>query len=121
MAELVVVGFNNVTEPDHALMELTRLHNEHAIDLQDSVVAVRQPDGKVNLNQSSNLVGIGSASGGLSGAFWGTVVGLLTASDDVETTGVLMSGDVHEAFGIGLIALGSVLCCACLAMLLVPQ
>ena len=76
-AELVVVGFDNVTEADRALMELARLQKDYLIDLEDAVVAIRQPDGKVNLKQSINLVGIGAASGGLSGALWGSVVGLL--------------------------------------------
>jgi uncharacterized membrane protein len=41
------------------------------------VVAVRRPDGKVQLKQSVNLVGMSAASGGLWGALWGTLVGLL--------------------------------------------
>jgi hypothetical protein len=72
MAELVVVGFDNVTEADRALMELARLQKDYLIDLEDAVVAIRQPDEKVNLKQSINLVGIGAASGGLSGALWGS-------------------------------------------------
>jgi uncharacterized membrane protein len=40
-------------------------------------VAIRQPDGKVQLKQSINLAGAGAASGGLSGAMWGTLIGLL--------------------------------------------
>ena len=40
-------------------------------------MAIRQPDGKINLKQSINLVGVGAASGGLSGAFWGSLAGLL--------------------------------------------
>ena len=77
MAELVVVGFDSPTEADRALMELARLQKEYLIDLEDAVVAIRQPDGKVNLKQSINLVGVGAASGGLSGAVWGSLVGLL--------------------------------------------
>jgi uncharacterized membrane protein len=77
MAELVVVGFENPTEADRALMELARLQKEYLIDLEDAVVAIRQPDGKVNLKQSINLVGVGAASGGVSGALWGSLVGLL--------------------------------------------
>jgi hypothetical protein len=60
MAELVVVAFDNVTEADRALMELARLQKEYLIDLEDAVVAIRQPDGKVNLKQSINLVGLGA-------------------------------------------------------------
>jgi uncharacterized membrane protein len=41
------------------------------------VVAIRQPNGKVNLKQAINMIGVGAASGGLSGALWGSLVGLL--------------------------------------------
>jgi uncharacterized membrane protein len=77
MAELVVIGFDNAAEADRVLMELARLQKEYLIDLEDAVVAIRQPDGKVNLKQSINLVGVGAASGGVSGALWGSLVGLL--------------------------------------------
>ncbi|MBA1159089.1 DUF1269 domain-containing protein [Microvirga mediterraneensis] len=77
MAELVTIGFDNPHEADRVLTELARLQREYLIDLEDAVVAIRQPDGKVNLKQSINLVGVGAASGGLSGALWGSLVGLL--------------------------------------------
>jgi uncharacterized membrane protein len=77
MAELVVVAFDDVAEADRALTELARLQKEYLVDLEDAVVAIRQPDGKVNLKQSINLVGVGAASGGVSGALWGSLVGLL--------------------------------------------
>jgi uncharacterized membrane protein len=77
MAELVVVGFDNIHEADRALNELARLRQEYLIDLEDAVVAIRDPDGKLHLKQSVNLVGAGAASGGLWGAMWGSLVGLL--------------------------------------------
>ena len=77
MSELVAVAFDNPQEADRVLTELTRLQKEYLVDLEDAVIAIRQPDGKVNLKQSINLVGAGAASGGLYGAMWGTLVGLL--------------------------------------------
>jgi uncharacterized membrane protein len=77
MSELVAIGFDNPQEADRVLTELVRLQKEYLLDLEDAVVAIRQPDGKVNLKQSVNLAGVGAASGGLSGAMWGTLVGLL--------------------------------------------
>jgi uncharacterized membrane protein len=74
MAELVAVGFDNPQEADRVLTELARLQREYLIDLEDAVVAIRQPDGKVNMKQSINMVGVGAASGGLSGALWGSLV-----------------------------------------------
>ncbi len=77
MAELIVIGFDNPQEADRALTELGRLQQEYLIDLEDAVVAVRDPNGKLHLKQSVDLVGAGAASGGLWGAMWGTLVGLL--------------------------------------------
>ena len=77
MAELVVIGFDDPHEADRALTELARLQREYLIDLEDAVVAVRDPGGKLRLKQSVDLVGSGAASGGLWGAMWGTLVGLL--------------------------------------------
>ena len=77
MSELVVIGFDTPHEADRVLTELARLRKEYLIDLEDAVVAIRDPDGDVRIKQSINLVGIGAAQGGLSGALWGSLVGLL--------------------------------------------
>ena len=77
MVELVVIGFDDQQQADQVLTELRRLQKEYLIDLEDAVVAIRQPDGKIQLKQSVNLTGMGAASGGASGAFWGTLLGLL--------------------------------------------
>lgn len=77
MADLIAVAFDGPQEADRALTELNRLQKEYLVDLADAVVVIRQPDGKINLKQSISLVGAGAASGGLSGAIWGTLVGLL--------------------------------------------
>ena len=77
MAELVVIGFEDPHEADRALNELARLQTEYLIDLEDAVVALRSPDGKLRLKQSVDLVGAGAASGGIWGAMWGSLVGLL--------------------------------------------
>src|SRR6185503_5403510 len=75
--ELVVVGFDNPTDADRVLTELTRLQKEYLIDLEDAVVAIRGQDGAVRIKQSVNLVKLGATSGGLSGAMWGSLIGLL--------------------------------------------
>ena len=68
MAELIVVAFDDPNKADEVLHELRTLQREYLIDLEDAVVAVRRPDGKVQLKQSVNLVGTTAASGGLWGA-----------------------------------------------------
>lgn len=77
MAELIAVGFDDPQEADRVLTELKRLEKEYLVDLEDAVVVIRPSEGKLQLKQSLNLVSAGAASGGLSGAFWGSLVGLL--------------------------------------------
>ena len=77
MSELVVVGFDDPHQADQVLAKLVQLRQEYLIDLEDAVVAIRGTDGKVHLKQSMNLVAAGAASGGLSDALWGTLVGML--------------------------------------------
>jgi len=77
MSELMVFAFEEPSKADEVLNELRTLQKGYLIDLEDAVVAVRRSDGKVQLKQSVNLVGMSAASGGLWGALWGTLVGLL--------------------------------------------
>ena len=77
MSDLIVVGFDKPHEADRVLTELGRLRREHLIDLEDAVVAVRDPDGKVHIKQSISMVGRGASYGTISGALWGTLIGLL--------------------------------------------
>jgi uncharacterized membrane protein len=77
MSELIVLAFDHPDQADSVLNRLVQLEKEYLVDLEDSVVAVRDESGKVRLKQSLNLAAAGAASGGVSGALWGSLVGLL--------------------------------------------
>ena len=77
MGQLVVLGFDGLTAADEVLNKVRGLKAEHLIDLEDAVVVERDAEGKVHIKQALNLTALGAASGGLSGAFWGTLVGLI--------------------------------------------
>jgi uncharacterized membrane protein len=77
MADLVVLGFDGLTAADEVLNKLRALKAQHLVDLEDAVVVERDAEGKVHIKQAVNLTQLGAASGGLSGAFWGMLVGLL--------------------------------------------
>ena len=94
MSELVVLGFDTVDKADTVLNRLVQLEKEYLVDLEDAVIAVRDPAGKVRLKQSVNLTAAGAASGGLSGALWGSLVGLLFLN---PLAGMVLGG----AFGAG--------------------
>jgi uncharacterized membrane protein len=65
MSNLVVFDFDGI----HTADEL--------IDLEDACVVERDKGGKIHIKQAVNLAGVGAAMGGLRGAMWGTLVGLL--------------------------------------------
>jgi uncharacterized membrane protein len=77
MSELVVVAFDDPADADRVLDELRRMQTEYLVDLDDAVVAVRPPDGKVELKQSVKLAAAGAASGGLYGGLFGSLIGLI--------------------------------------------
>lgn len=76
MSNLVVIGFDNELQAEEVRLKLLKLQREYLIDLEDAVVAVRKPDGKVKLNQAVNLTAAGAASGG----FWGVLIGSIFLS-----------------------------------------
>jgi len=77
MGQLVVLGFDGITAADEVLNHVRALKKQHLVDLEDAVVVERDAEGQVHIKQAVNLTRVGAASGGLSGAFWGMLVGLL--------------------------------------------
>lgn len=73
MAELIVIGYENADKAEAARAELFGLRKEYLVEVGDAVVATRDADGKVKLNQMVNLWAIGAAGG----SFWGLLAGLL--------------------------------------------
>jgi uncharacterized membrane protein len=73
MADLVVVAYPDEQTAERARDKLVELQRQHLITLADAAIAVRRTDGKVKIKQVTDLVGTGA----LSGAFWGTLIGLI--------------------------------------------
>ncbi len=73
MADLVIVAYDSEETAEAARKKLLELQKEYLIELGDAVVAVRQADGTVKLNQLVNT----TAAGAVSGAVWGGLIGLL--------------------------------------------
>jgi uncharacterized membrane protein len=76
MSSLIVIGYDDVLKAEELRLKLLKLQREYLIDLEDAVVAIRKPDGTVKLNQAVNL----TATGMLSGGFWGTLIGSIFLS-----------------------------------------
>jgi uncharacterized membrane protein len=76
MSELVVISFDDVFKADRVLTGLLRLEEDRLIDMEDAVVAIRLPDGTVQLKQTISPPVVGAASGAAKGAVLGGLIGL---------------------------------------------
>jgi uncharacterized membrane protein len=73
VADLLVIEYATEAEAEEVRKRLLAMQKEYLIDLGDAVVAIKQPDGNVKLNQVFQPVAMGAASG----ALWGSLVGLI--------------------------------------------
>ena len=73
MADLVEIAFPSEDKAEQVRQKLLDMQKEYLIELGDAVIAVKQPNGRVKLNQLVNP----TASGAISGTLWGTLIGML--------------------------------------------
>src|SRR5262245_55096859 len=73
MSTLTVIGYNDVFKAEEVRITLLKMQRDYLIDLEDAVVAVKDPSGKVRLHQAVNL----TAAGAVRGGFWGTLIGMI--------------------------------------------
>ena len=73
MSDLVVIAFPSETKAEEVRQKLLSMQKEYLIELGDAVVAVKDAEGRIKLNQMINT----TAAGAVSGTFWGTLIGLI--------------------------------------------
>jgi len=73
VSDLVVIAFPSEEKAEQVRQKLLDLQEEYLIELGDAVVAVKQPNGRIKLNQLFHT----TAAGAVSGTFWGALVGLV--------------------------------------------
>ena len=73
MSNLIVIGFNNAADAFEMRAALAKMQTQYLIEMEDAVVVTRDSKGAVQLHQAINL----TAAGAVSGAFWGTLIGML--------------------------------------------
>src|SRR2546423_13611083 len=73
MADLVEIAFPSEEKAEQVRQKLLDLQKEYLIELSDAVIAVKQPNGHVKLNQLFHP----TAAGAVSGTFWGALIGLI--------------------------------------------
>ena len=76
MSQLIVLAFPTADGAFAMREALDELRRRNVIELGDAAVVEREADGKVRLQQATNLVGAGA----LGGAVWGALVGLFFLS-----------------------------------------
>lgn len=73
MSDLVVIAFPTEAKAEEVRQKLLAIQKEYLIELDDAVIAVKDSQGRIKLNQLMNM----TATGAVSGAFWGTLIGLI--------------------------------------------
>src|SRR5215472_4276564 len=73
MADLVAIAFPTEAKAEEVRQKLLNMQKEYLIELADAVIAVKQPDGTVKLNQLFHPTAAGATTGG----FWGLLIGLI--------------------------------------------
>jgi uncharacterized membrane protein len=103
LSDLLVIEFASEEKAEGVRETLLAMQKEYLIELEDAVVAVKQVDGRLKLNQLLQPV----AQGALSAAFWGSLIGLLfmiplagtaAGADSSALTGRLTDLGVNEDF-----------------------
>ncbi len=92
MSEFIAITYDGELKAQEVRMELLKMQKEHLIDLEDAVVAVKKPNGKVKLHQMYNL----TASGAVGGGFWGALIGLIFLN---PLLGALIGGAIGTVTG----------------------
>jgi uncharacterized membrane protein len=73
MADLVVIAFPSEAKAEEVRQKLLDMQKDYLIELGDAVIAIKQPNGRVKLNQLFHPTAAGAAGG----ALWGTLIGML--------------------------------------------
>lgn len=90
MANLIVLGFDDMHTAATVRDQTDRLIKENLLALADMAVVVRTQDAKVKIDQALNLTAVGASSG----ALWGLLIGTLFLSPLVGAAVGAASGAV---------------------------
>ena len=73
MSDLVFIAFDSEKKAEEVRDKVLGMQREYLIEVEDAVIATRDDQGRVKLNQLMHP----AASGAVSGAFWGMLIGWL--------------------------------------------
>ncbi len=93
MSDLIVIEFPTEAKAEEVRQKILSMQQDYIIDVRDAVIAVKQADGHIKLNQLYHPTAMGAASG----ALWGTLVGLIFLMPLVGTAVGAASGALAGA------------------------
>jgi uncharacterized membrane protein len=73
MSDLVFIAFDSEKNAEEVRDKVLAMQKEYLIEVSDAVIATRDENGRVKLNQLMHP----AATGAVSGAFWGMLIGWL--------------------------------------------
>jgi uncharacterized membrane protein len=73
MSDLIFIAFDSEQKAEEVRDKVLEMQKEYLIELGDAVVAVKDANGRIKLNQLINPV----STGAWSGALWGGLIGLI--------------------------------------------
>jgi uncharacterized membrane protein len=77
MTDLVAIEFPSEARAEEVRQKLLDLQPDYVIELEDAVIAVKQPNGRVKLNQLFHPAAAGAAFGTL----WGVIMPSIYGAD----------------------------------------
>lgn len=99
MSDLVAIVYPSEAKAEEVRQRLLKLQREYLITIGDAVIAVKNQDDSIKLNQLVNTTAAGAATG----SFWGLLVGLLFMNPLIGVAVGAASGAIGGAltdFGI---------------------
>jgi len=73
MSDLVVIEFPSEAKAEEVRQKLLDMQKDYLIELGDAAIAVKQPNGRIKLNQLYST----TAAGAVGGTLWGTLIGMI--------------------------------------------
>ncbi|MEZ0370187.1 MAG: DUF1269 domain-containing protein [Candidatus Sericytochromatia bacterium] len=95
MRHLLAIAYPDLIQAEHTRLKILEMQKEYLLQLEDIVIAVKQLDGKLKLNQAVDL----TAAGAVQGGFLGLLVGLLFLNPLLGIAVGAVSGAVAGALG----------------------
>jgi uncharacterized membrane protein len=103
VSNLIAVAYDDVDTARDVLLTLNELSVEHAITLDDAVIAEHNPDGKIRLHQTAKAGAVGAAGGALSGGLIGLLflapfLGMAVGAAAGRAAGAMTDVGVNDTF-----------------------